>query len=233
MDYKSVDMPRLVRLLCSLSLLLPLFSGCGLDKGITYEGGEGISFVTDSLYYSFGDLPFNVTDTELIIPLEVLGKASDKPRPYRLILTADRHVKEGIHYMPVTLDRILPAGAYHDTLRVRILRTALDEHTLYTLKLRLEANDAFPSGIRELREVKISFSNRLDMPTWWHRLSYWIGEYDPRKYRKFIELNGGTITDDKVVEDLYATLRVFKEVKDFFDMHPQYGVIFPDVYWEI
>ena len=75
--------------------------------------------------------------------------------------------------------------------------------------------------------MSVCFTNRLDQPDWWTELSHWLGEYNVRKYQKFIELWGSPITKEDIEENKYAILRVFKEVKLYFEENPVYGVTFP------
>ena len=81
--------------------------------------------------------------------------------------------------------------------------------------------------------MSVCFTNRLDPPDWWTELSHWLGEYNVRKYQKFIELWGSPITKEDIEENKYAILRVFKEVKLYFEENPVYGVTFPDVEWPV
>lgn len=48
-----------------------------------------------------------------------------------------------------------------------------------------------------------------------------------RKYQKFIELWGSPITKEDIEENKYAILRVFKEVKLYFEENPVYGSLSP------
>ena len=91
----------------------------------------------------------------------------------------------------------------------------------------------FRLGAVEDRSVAISFTNRLDLPEWWSMLSKWLGEYNPRKYQKFIELWGRAITRTDINEMKYTILRTFKKVKEYFGDHPEFDVSFPDVDWPV
>ena len=102
-----------------------------------------------------------------------------------------------------------------------------------TLRLELVETEDFRLGVIEGRAVSVCFTNRLDQPDWWTELSHWLGEYNVRKYQKFIELWGSPITKEDIEENKYAILRVFKEVKLYFEENPVYGVTFPDVEWPV
>lgn len=209
-------------------------SACSPEESYSYRGMAGIHFTSDTLYFSFGVLPFNITDTVIQIPVEILGEVSAIDRTYRFEI--DKKIataRAGIHYEEINGKRRIPRHLIHDTIRIRVYRKNLDEHSLYTFSLKLEESHEFPARMGELQRIGIGFSNRLDMPIWWQQLSHWTGEYDPRKYRKFIELHGRPVSEKEVGENPYAILRVFKRVRDFFMENPGYGVIFPDTHWEV
>lgn len=209
-------------------------SACTLDTPLLYRGEDALSFTTDSLYCSLGALPASVSDTLLPIPVDLVGRVQYTDRAYRIwVDSAKSTAVRGRHYAFEEEKRKLRAGTVHDTLWVRILRNELDERSTYTLYLSIDASPAFSSRWAELERIAVSFSNRLDMPDWWNRLSYWLGEYDPRKYRKFIEYHGGVVSEKEVNANPYATLRTFKRVRDFYLASPQGGVTFPQVHWEI
>ena len=95
------------------------------------------------------------------------------------------------------------------------------------MRLQLAETGDFRLGVAENRAVKVGFTNRLDCPGWWNELSKWLGEYNVRKYQKFIELYGRPITDKDIAENQTGILRVFRQVKAYFDENPDTGSSFP------
>ena len=123
---------------------------------------------------------------------------------------------------------------FHRTALTQLVhRLNLDDETVYAVRLQLAETGDFRLGVAENRAVKVCFTNRLDCPGWWNELSKWLGEYNVRKYQKFIELYGRPITDKDITENRYGILRVFRQVKTYFDENPEYGVLFPDVAWPV
>lgn len=209
-------------------------ASCNYKESFVYNDSERINFTTDSLYYSFGTQPFSVEHTDMSIEVEIIGSPAGHDRKYRIRINDElTTAAAGEHYDPLTEIHTLPAGASSAEIPVRIHRRSLDDETVYALCLELVATDDFMLGVIENQKLKICFTNRLDCPDWWTELSHWLGEYNIRKYQKFIELYGGPITSADVKESKYAILRVFKEVKQYFEEHPELGIIFPDVEWVV
>lgn len=206
--------------------------GCNYKESFSYKGDELADFTADSLYFSFGKEPFAVQDTTMFIGVEIVGSPAPHDRRYRVRIDAEQTTAVAdLHYDAFETDRTMPAEALSTTIPIRIHRLALDDETVYRLRLEMEPTDDFGLGVVEYRSVIICFTNRLDCPDWWNELSQWLGEYSVRKYQKFIELWGNPITSADVKENKYAILRTFKEVKAYFEAHPEYGERFPDVDW--
>ena len=62
-----------MRRLTALLILAGIAAGCSYKESFPYKGDSLINFKTDSLYFSFGELPFSVTDTTLRIGVEIIG----------------------------------------------------------------------------------------------------------------------------------------------------------------
>lgn len=207
---------------------------CDYKESFAYSDSERINFTTDSLYYSFGAQPFSVEHADMAVGVEIIGSPAERDRRYRIRINDELTTAvAGEHYEPLQEIHTVPAGASSTEIQVRIHRRLLDDETVYALCLELVETEDFMLGVVENQKLKICFTNRLDCPDWWNELSHWLGEYDIRKYQKFIELYGRPITSADIRESKYAILRVFKEVKLYFEEHPELGVIFPDVEWVV
>lgn len=216
-------------------LLVPVIFSCNQESIIHYHGQPGVNFSSDTLYVSLGDLPYNVQDSILKIPIEILGLPNkDRSRQYAFdIDSRETTALPHKHYSILSRSFEIAPGKLTDTILIQLHRQYLEEDKVYRLSLHLVPTSDFPISIEEYRHIGIEFSNKLDMPEWWSEVAYWVGEYDPRKLRKAIEYHGGMIKAIEVGKNLYEVLRVFKKVRFFFSQHPDLGVIFPDVYWEI
>ena len=223
---------RTIRLFFAAAALLA--AACGYKESFPYSGDDRINFTSDSLYFSFGAEPFSVTDTTLIVGVEIVGSPREYDREYRIMLDAEHTTaRQGDHYDALRELYTLPANASSAGVPVHVHRLNLDDETVYAVRLQLAETGDFRLGVAENRAVKVCFTNRLDCPGWWNELSKWLGEYNVRKYQKFIELYGRPITDKDIAENRYGILRVFRQVKAYFDENPEYGVLFPDVAWPV
>lgn len=220
--------------LCLYAMLALSAFSCTQDDSFSFRGASGICFERATYRLAMGSLPYSVADTVIRIPLTAVGSASTAPRSYRLkVIDTATTVKAGVHFQLFSTERILPAGATSDTLRINILRRNLNEDSLYVLAIGISEKTELPPIIAELSKMQLVFDNRLDMPIWWPELAYWLGEYDKKKYQKFIEWNGSPVTQKEMNERKYEYLRIFKKVKAYFEAHPQESVNFPDVHWEV
>lgn len=207
---------------------------CSYNESFVYSGDLKVNFVTDSLYFSFGKEPFSLIDTAVAVKVEIIGKPSPTPLSFRIrVDDSATTALEGTHFDRIEPQWHIAPGESSAIIPVRIHRRNLNENLSYLLKLVLEPTEDLRLGVKEFRSISICFNNTLDKPDWWYSLSSWLGEYDVRKYQKFIELYGRPISKRDIVENKYGILRVFKKVKQFFESEPAFGVIFPDAYWPV
>ena len=211
-----------------------IVAGCSYKESFPYNGDSLVNFKTDSLYFSFGELPFSVTDTTLLIGVEIIGSPADYDRMFNIALDNSRTTARlHEHYDELRMEGTIPSGASAGTVALTIHRLSLQSDSVFTVVLDMLPGEDFRLGAVEDRSVAVSFTNRLDLPEWWSMLSKWLGEYNPRKYQKFIELWGGAITRTDINEMKYTILRTFKKVKEYFGDHPEFDVSFPDVDWPV
>ncbi len=223
-----------MRRLIVFLILAGIAAGCSYKESFPYKGDSLINFKTDSLYFSFGELPFSVTDTTLRIGVEIIGAPVSYDRTFRIELDRVRttaRVPE--HYDEPALEGVIKAGASSGFVMLTIHRLSLQSDSAFVVAMNMLAGEDFRLGAVEDRSVAVCFTNRLDLPDWWPVLSQWLGEYNPRKYQKFIELWGGAITRQDINEMKYTILRTFKKVKAYFEGHPEFGVTFPDADWPV
>lgn len=214
--------------------LAGIVTACSYKESFPYKGDSLVNFKTDSLYFSFGELPFSVTDTTLLIGVEIIGSPAGHERIFHIALDNSRTTARlHEHYDEPRMEGTIPSGASSGTVALTIHRLSLQSDSVFTVVLDMLPGEDFRLGAVEDRSVAISFTNRLDLPEWWSMLSKWLGEYNPRKYQKFIELWGGAITRTDINEMKYTILRTFKKVKEYFGVHPEFDVSFPDVDWPV
>ena len=227
-------MKKIMRFIVLLSCMVLLSASCSYKESFVYNGNLKVNFVTDSLYFSFGKEPFSLKDTTIAVKVEIIGRPSHHPLSFRVSVdNSGTTAFEGSHFDHIDENRQIESGKSSAIVPVRIHRRNLDENRSYVIKLVLVPTKDLQLGVSEFRNLAICFNNTLDKPEWWYSLSEWLGEYDVRKYQKFIELYGGPISKKDIIENKYRILRVFKKVKEFFESEPAFGVIFPEAYWPV
>lgn len=225
---------RLAAIIVCWVVGMSLIGSCSQADSFPYEGEEGIGFDHRETVIALGELPYSVEDTAIALPLTIVGEAAPHARSYMIErIDSMSTAAENINYSAVENIRILPAETFNDTIWVVLHRKSLEKEKSYTLTLRIREGGNLTAGTVERASTTLVFDNRLTMPVWWNRLKYWLGEYDQRKYQKFIELNGKPISTQDVEDRRIMILKIFKQVRNFFKENPQEGVSFPDVFWEV
>ena len=213
-------------------LMAGLSVSCERMESFVYNGDEKVSFAADSIYFSFGAEPFSVMDTTLRLRVEIIGSPQPQDRHFQIQINEDKTTASvGRHYDQLPLEYLIEKEKCISEVPVTIHRLNLEADKVYTLSISLVENEDFRLGVAEYQSLTIAFTNRLDCPEWWNELSHWLGEYNVRKYQKFIELFGRPVTQSDINTNKYDILRVFKDVKIYFEAHPEFEVTFPDVHW--
>ena len=214
------------------SIALLLISSC--SSCFIEPSKSGICFEESTYNISLGSLPYATTDSVVSVIIETIGELHMEERYYKLqIIDTATTAIANLHYDPLILNRTIKPNATHDTLKIKINRCSLDDHSTYTLTLGIDPSSPLQPEIMENKIAKIVFNNRLDIPSWWASVAYWLGEYNIKKYQKFIEYYGNPVRKEQFEDRKYEYLRIFKRVKEYFDIHPEEGVIFPNVTWEV
>lgn len=154
----------------------------------------------DSVVFSFGKLPDEVTADTAKVVVRVLGDAVPQDRSYRVkvldkgqYLSGTTDMVAGQDYEVLAPDQVFGAHRFHDTLRIVVFRRNLSksirEPRSKTLMLGLEAGGDFELGILKGYEMKLSVNDILMPPLWWKDHEGELGFYHPKKWRKLIELD--------------------------------------------
>ena len=131
-------------------------------NGDTYYGGYSSS---ERLYYGSYSFIENPTAewTEYLIPLNVIGKVSDKSRTVNWQVVEDGTTAPEEAYEIV--DAVIPAGEREGFIRINIANTAELLSTSYQLKLTLQESDDFKLGPKEYLNAVLIWNNILPAPT--------------------------------------------------------------------
>lgn len=185
--------------------------------------------------YSFGPLPAEITSQTVDIPIRILGDVSSQSLTYHVVADeTETTAKPRIHYTPLKDEYHFRQGAVTDTLRVEILRDALDTEDEGGVKLVLKlqgGNGLKVAFERENRQV-ITFNNHISEPYWWVYYESWLGGYHRLKYLKLLEYyeNDPTKLEESLNNGELSRLLINnKKMYDYFKAHPEIKVPLPPV----
>lgn len=102
---------------------------------------------TDSLGLSFALLPDEQNETEIKIPIKLIGPQLDQPLPYSLVVNKDvSDLVEGVDYKWKT-EFVFPAGKSVDTIRIQLLRKEKMQAKTFKLSFQIKANEHFAANM--------------------------------------------------------------------------------------
>ena len=131
-------------------------------NGDTYYSGYNSSDRTYYGSYSFIENP-TAEWTEYLIPLNVIGKVSDKSRTVNWQVVEDGTTAPEEAYEIV--DAVIPAGEREGFIRINIANKAELLSTSYQLKLTLKESADFKLGPKEYLNAILTWNNVLPVPT--------------------------------------------------------------------
>lgn len=183
------------------TLLLPtvtLFSSCDEEYLIFDTNKPGIYFTKDTLEYSFGVTPIEIKRYTYNIPVKIMAKLSDSPRPIGFVVNPDStNAEEGKHYeigeaviLPDSINGYIPITF----LRENLEGTYATGYTRYKICLKLVDNGYFAPTLDSASQVRIvRFDNSIDQPAWYtaHGEKRWpteLGTWHPYTFIKVVEL---------------------------------------------
>lgn len=184
-----------------------VLQSCDQEINFPYEGKDRIQFqhyttnynsvrqYTDSVVFSFGLLADSIKVDTAKIPMEFLGKGSDQPRTYKVVVVPDStNAVAGIHYEEFDEIQTFRAGEFYDTLRIVVYRdhlsTSFRNPQTIRLDLKLEPTDDFDLGLVGGIKRKVLLNNYLSEPDWWES-HMGLGYYHPQKWKILISFNSG------------------------------------------
>ena len=91
-----------------------------------------------------------MTDTTLIVGVEIVGSPCEYDREYRISLDAEHTTaRQGDHYDALRELSTLPANASSAGVPVHVHRLNLDDETVYAVRLQLAETRDFRLGVAE------------------------------------------------------------------------------------
>lgn len=171
-----------------------------------YAGGLKVYTYRDSLEYSFAKLAADIPEATVNLPVKVLGNLSDKDRTYKVKVVGGSAV-EGIDYVPLEAEYVLPANQPETFLPIRLKRTSKLKDVKLNMIVSLVENDNFKlllptkengsdGTVLNATQLKIIFSEFYAAPWDWNwGASDYFGDFTVEKFEFINTLMGWAPSD--------------------------------------
>ena len=172
-----------------LLVLVILGWSCERDEISGFEADPGISFVKDSIGYSF--IQNNSDEYTLEVPVRIIGDSTNYDRSFNVdilqdsLTTADPSLYE-------IMEGMIPAGKFTGNLLVRLKKAPVLDSTAVSLHLQLTSSADFSPGTVETMKTKLTWTNKIIVPSWTFFRYFFCRYPSTRAYRIFIETTGMT-----------------------------------------
>lgn len=169
-------------------------TSCKKSDYLTYDKEfTGIYFQMDSIYYSFGVTPIEISSYELKVPVKIIGQSTASDRTFSVVIKPEKTTAvEGKQYT-IAKSFTIKADSINGFIPITILRKDLGTGD-FKISLKLMENESFIPVNENFKETLIHFNNRVEPPSWkdWRGNPTWpsyeLGAWNPLTYIKFIEL---------------------------------------------
>lgn len=214
-----------------LILFLVAFVSCESIDPIYYDSVARIYFEDEQTDYSFGDKPLSIEETIVEIKVRIMGESTTATRRFKVEVDEEETTAiEGVQYEALPSDFEVLQDSIYGYIPVKLLRSGIDGTVEESLMITLHLIDGgdFVTGVKESLSTKLKFNNYLEEPSWWSWIGYYVGDYAPEKYQKYIEIHGSPIDESYLGNNFLSVVSEFYQVKLFFDANPDLGVHFPE-----
>lgn len=199
---------KIIIITCVISLG---FLACEEENIATYSGKDVIYFQwavegyrtakidSTSITFAF-ELPSQVTDSLVEIPVKVQGFTSTNDRSVNVKVLEESTAQLGVHYsMPDNIT--IPANSVIGYIPITFNRTADMKDEVFSLKLQLLENESFETTLwgtdkssnadrlLSYTEFEVTVSDILTEPDRWFMLSGWLGTFSAKKLYLLAEVN--------------------------------------------
>ena len=167
------------------------------SSSYTMSGGMRVEHYQDSIEVTFAQVPVNLNETTVNLPVRVLGNLSGKERAFKVKVSSGTAV-EGIDYQPLQNEYMMPANKEKTTLPLVLLRTEKLKMGKLDLTIELVENDNFklllPSKMNDdgktevvTTHIKVIFSEIYTEP--WQYQLFGRDIFGPFTVKKFDFVN--------------------------------------------
>jgi lipoprotein len=130
------------------------------SSSYTMSGGMRIEHYQDSIEVTFAQVPANLEEMTVNLPVRVLGNLSDKERAFKVKVSSGTAV-ENVDYQPLQEEYMMPANQESTSLPLVLLRTDKLKKEKLDLTIELVENDNF----KLLLPVKINDDGKTEVVT--------------------------------------------------------------------
>lgn len=156
------------------------------------SGGMRVEHYQDSIEATFAEVPANLKEMTVNLPVRVLGNLSDKERAFKVKVSSGTAV-EGIDYQPLQEEYMMPANKERTTIPLVLLRTDKLKKGKLDLTIELVENDNF----KLLLPVKINDDGKTEVVTTHIKVIFSEIFKEPWFYELFGRDIFGTFTNKK------------------------------------
>ena len=184
---------------CLLLLASFFLSACSsTDEDFFYQDEPRVRLVgdyiwavgTDSISFSFVAYGSEVTEKEMLVDAQIMGKVENRDRVVNLSVDPARTTADASLYtVPSTVT--IPAGAVKATFPVILKRSAALQTKTVRLYLQVAESADFKAGVNEENHIKLIWSDVLQKPKNWDTLEPFFGTYSDVKYRFMLANSNG------------------------------------------
>ena len=186
-------------IICHLSFSAALLTSCSsTDEDFFYQDEPRVRLVgdytwavgTDSISFSFVAYGSEVTEKEMLVDAQIMGKVENRDRVVNLSVDPARTTADASLYtVPSTVT--IPAGAVKATFPVILKRSAALQTKTVRLYLQVAESADFKAGVNEENHIKLIWSDVLQKPKNWDTLEPFFGTYSDVKYRFMLANSNG------------------------------------------
>ncbi len=158
-----------------IMLILGL-TACSEEEVNTYNAEEGIYFnqrirvgniLTDSTNFTFVYIEKSQNEATVSIPVQLVGRASDEPRPVNIKVVGGS-AKEGDDFV-LPVNPVLPAGASSFNYEITLKRSTTLQEEAKTIEIAIEENEYFrPIITHEITDIQ----SGTDVTTMRHKIEF-------------------------------------------------------------
>ena len=186
-------------IICHLSFSAALLTSCSsTDEDFFYQDEPRVRLVgdytwavgTDSISFSFVAYGSEVTEKEMLVDAQIMGKVENRDRVVNLSVDPARTTADASLYtVPSTVT--IPAGAVKATFPVILKRSAALQTKTVRLYLQVAESADFKAGVNEENHIKLIWTDVLQKPKNWDTLEPFFGTYSDVKYRFMLANSNG------------------------------------------